>query len=175
MSNYELLGRDETKSAGLFVRWVFPTDFDRILQNFNQGLIDSGNGKYTGFTGGKSEQFLRDYMRSAGEQKKSISDTGGFAYIISDMQKNYDYPSDALFAYMNTLNSLGKQGVIPESVLRPYDYEPTSIMDDIGKVSSDVVKKATLPLGIIAVIAVGAYAFMSGGFAHAPKLLSKGS
>jgi hypothetical protein len=85
-----------------------------------------------------------------------------------------------LAEFLIALFTLGESGQIPSTIYTPYDYTPTSIAQDIGNVTGSVtesvvrnVSKNALPLGLIAALAIGAYAFFSGGYSKAPKLFSR--
>lgn len=174
--NYEQLGRDEQESAGLFIRWISPTDFDKLQKSIAQTIAD----KYAwdlinpkliallGFDSGNVALFIREYMRIAETNKQYLHNDATYAMFFSAMQRDTTFSDSDLGEFLPALMELVKQGNVPPAILKPYDYEATSLASDIA----GTAVKSILPLGTIALLAFGAYAFMSGGFSKVPELFS---
>jgi len=176
--NYDLLGRDEQESAGLFIRLVAPTDMDKVVKRLAQLIADQYSWDWInptltgrlGFDSGRVYEFMRDYMRTAKTLHNFIT-RESYPQFFDSMKRAYgDKYSDADLAdFIPALLNLSETGDIPESILKPYDYEEVGFIADV---TSTAGKLAFSPVGIIAVLAIGIYAFGKGGFSKIPKLFS---
>lgn len=178
MSSYELLGRDE-QASGLFP-FVAPTDYQKVVLKLQTALADQG--KYKAWDSQKTHRFVRDLMRIAKDRKVAMDDPSAFMFYINDLQQNpqYDYDFNTQSVYLRTMLDLAKQGEIPATINKPWDYEATTVAEDVAKLASNIgkgagegAKKAMWPLALVIVAGIGAYAFFGGGYAKAPGLLKR--
>lgn len=142
------LGRDELKPAAPFVRIFSKSD----IQEVTGKIIDLIPEYYGGidflnpvlyrrlgfFELSESNPVLIFLKRLILEQKKLrkplTEKTRGIYTNI--LKQKYGYSDNALSDYIRAYMELKSAGEIPEAVLHPYDYTPTTVTGDIGKVLS---------------------------------------
>jgi hypothetical protein len=162
---YRGLGADEQESAGLFIRWVAPTDFDRaqkkiaeiLLDQFSWDTVNPTVWRVVGFDGAAVGEWLSRYILTARQIKKPL--IGNEEQYLAIFRDQYGYSTDDVHLYSDAFKLASNAGYITENISRPWGYEPETVAD----VVSASVKKSFLPVGILAVVAIAAYAFFSTG------------
>jgi len=162
---YRGLGADDQESAGLFIRWFAPTDFDvaqkriakLILDKTSWDLVSPTAWRVVGFDASAVKTWLERYIFLARRERKELS--GNESLFKNLFISEYGYSEADINLYVDAFKSASSAGYITEIIRRPWGYEPETPAD----VVSSVVKKSMLPVGILAVAAVAAYAFFSRG------------
>lgn len=126
--NYQMLGADETQSAGLFVRLVNPTEFDkaaeairaRLKTEYNWDLFNAELWGLIGFAGGPVKKWLTLYIKE--------SDRLGKPYYRNDLIQwenifaKYGYDKKTADTYLRVLRQLHSEGNISETIYNPNTY-----------------------------------------------------
>jgi len=170
------LGRTETAPGALFVRLISPTDFDWSLENMRvriKGTVGIWRGfDLLGMFAGQLKNFLIAYIESAGAMEKAYVPADK-DFWINYLETTYPgkFETDNLSVYFDTLFKLQKEGQVTQSVYKPFNYVPTKpSAADIAAATGKGLGINADKLLIYGVLAIGLYAFASGGYV---KLLKR--
>jgi len=143
MSTYQMLGADETKPAAPFVRLVNPTELDktakemsRLIKDYYAGWdffnpelwrklglsVDSG--------GGPLHDFLQHYIQYARETNSYLTERNKELWV-QNMHERFGTRTDDLQDYIKAMLDMIRAGTMPDTILKPYRYEPTEVGEDI--------------------------------------------
>lgn len=153
MSSYKTLrfGIDETQPAPVFVRLVSPTDIQKvsarmsaIIKDYHEGL-DILNPYLWSVLGmstlsGPVVDFLTRLVGLQRERKDSLTKDTAAAYILLIAARFPEYSTEQIKDYVNSYLQCMSEGVVPESIVRPYDYHPSSAAEDAAAVATSAVK-----------------------------------
>lgn len=160
-----MLGADETKPAGAFVRLVNPTELDktakemsRLIKDYHAGWdfanpslwrklglsVDSGSGPL--------HDFLQRYIQYARETRTHLSERNKDVWI-QQMHERYGTRLDDLQDYIRAMLDMIRAGTMPDVILKPYSYEPTEIGADM--------LEAVFPKLVIATAIIGGVMILS--------------
>lgn len=159
---YYQIGVDETQPAPPFVRIVAPTDIQkvaaemcRIIKDYYPGIdiLNIDLWRKVGFDGAPVIEFLQRMIGLSRERKDSIDDT-----TINDyktiLRTRYGYDVQDMVDYTRAFLQAKREGLVPNSILRPYEYEPTTV-------TQDVIKTITKDFGPLILGAIAVYALVS--------------
>jgi len=163
----QYLGIDEQAEALPFVRLFDPTDLQRV--GWKMGGIIEGNHSWdwlnptvwrvVGLESSNVIEWLKRYIEIARQWRLPLThDTA--PQFQQHFIEQYGYSASDLDEYFDAFWAVREQGLMPDSIYMPWEYQPTTVSEDIGQ----AVSKALSPkLIILAVLGVGAYAFFSRG------------
>lgn len=139
------LGADETKPAAPFVRLVNPSELDkvaleisRLIKSYYAGfdIVNPALWRKLGFDVGSQgnpvQEFLQGYIQVARETQKSLSERNK-EWWIDALHSRYDIRTDDLSDYIRAMLDMIRANTMPDAILKPYDYTPTEIGEDIAK------------------------------------------
>lgn len=175
------LGRDELKPSPRYGLKLTQTKIDKAIVTISQYLLDQYGGDWRwhllpwlhpdlnrllGVDGRKVRDFVTRYVDISREIEQEISAYNkDFFYEI--FMRDYSYDEKTLNEYFSALMKLKSQGKIPKDVLRPYQYEPTTLKEDIAQAAGSMfepVKKTLLPWTALVLIgAAAAYGLTAKG------------
>lgn len=156
--NYQYLGVDETKPGALFVRLVNPTESDkvakelaRLIRSYYSGwdLANIDLWRKLGWDvtriGNPLQDFLQNYILLARQEKSYLSERSK-QWWIDTMHARYNIPMDDLKDYIRAMLDMISAGTMPDTILKPYTYEPTELGEDFSK---NVFPKLVLAAAVI--------------------------
>lgn len=169
----DYLGADQQQPSPLFIRTFYKTDFQKVLERMISilkerakfDIINPQLWSQIGIFGGPVEQFLENYMAVAISMNESLEYENAEDFI-SEIHNKYGTPISKVKEYVDVFLVLSEGGEVPESILEPWKYEPTS---SIGEDIERGVKKGTIALALVGIAVVGVYAFASRG---APRIIT---
>lgn len=147
---------------------TFPNAFDkaskamieRLKDEYNYDLVNATLWKLIGLNGGPVRDFLMRYIKQAREWGKS--------YIKADWPQwqktfisKYGYDDSTIEVYFRNFRVLQSEGRIPESIFKPWTYDPSKDYEGIGdKFLNEVSKYAKFALAGVAIF-YGAKTFLA--------------
>ncbi len=160
------MGADETKPAPVFVRLVNPTELDktakeiaRLIKSYYEGWdffnlqlwrklglsVESGSGPL--------HEFLQNYIQLSRETRDSLSEHNK-DWWLTTMHERFGTRTDDLQDYIKAMLDMISAGTMPNTILKPYRYEPTEAGEDF--------MKAVFPKLVIATAIIGGVMVLSG-------------
>lgn len=168
-------GADETQPAPAFVRVVAPTDIQtvsaamaRIIKDYYPGM-DMLNPTLWHLLGaftyeGPVIEFLQRVIALEREWKTSLNE-GSSNRFKAELRSRHGYSVDDVVVYVRAYLQAIREGLVPDSIMMPWSYSPTSAAEDVGAAAAGVMKSVwPYALGALAV-----YALIS---AFAPNLIA---
>lgn len=143
------LGRDEQSRTAPVVNLINPTDLDQITKRmydlireyYNWDWINpqlqyriGGGPLWFGLAGEPIREFLTRLILEMRKRERSLLKAGSIAEYKTILKNKYGYSDKALSDYFRALRELIDAGHVPESISHPWDYQPTSIGEDVGNV-----------------------------------------
>jgi hypothetical protein len=171
------LAGDETRpSNNVFSKLISPTDFDFVYDTMydrirlKQGVLSY---KYFGPMNNLLKLFLLYYIEVSSMESKSYSNTEKSWWVGKlKIASGTTFTGEQLLEFVETFNQLIHENKIPKTILQPYNYVPEK--QSLIEATREAISKATgfsfIRVVVVVGIAVGAYAFLSGGYL---KLLPK--
>lgn len=159
-----LLGADETKTGTGFIRYVNPTELDKVAKELAR-LIKS---YYAGWdianptlwrklgwepSSGPLGEFLQNYIQLSRETRESLSERNK-EWWINTMESRFGTRRDDLTDYINAMLDMIRAGTMSNVILKPYTYQPTELGEDIGKAVGGVFPKLVIAIAVIAGVMV---------------------
>jgi hypothetical protein len=159
------LGIDETKPGLLYVRDFSPTDLDKVeteivrrVMGYYPGidLLNADLWRKLGFAGGPVYEYLQQMMDLERRWNKSM-DAGNAPEFNTEIQSVYATNSQDLIDYSRAYTEALAEGLVPETISKPWTYTATSVVQDVGAgVQMGVKTFWPLILGGVAVYALAA-------------------
>lgn len=162
MSN---IGIDETQPALPFVRLVAPTDIQqvaaelsRIIKDYYPGfdLLNPDLWRKLGFSTleGPLIDFLQRLVQVERERGDSLTASNISSYYVA-MKDRYGYSTEDLNDYLRAFTEAAAAGLVPDTILKPYSYTPTTAAEDVAQTVSRTVIPTLGPLllGALAIYA----------------------
>lgn len=181
MEYREPLGRDEQKPALPGVHLIAPTKFDRavdgikiVLRDWYSPLDIVNNFQLYGTLGIDHTvmRFLHRVILYARKNKLDIT-SANKSRIMKGLQSQYGYSDFKTITMMDAILEAKKAGFLSPEIIRPYDYQPTSVLQDVGQGASKAVKTNLLPIAVLGIGAIAAYGFATRGIPNV--LTSRGT
>jgi hypothetical protein len=168
VGQFTCMGAVETSPSSIpFWKFINPTDFDFAFENLRKRIKQTSSiwkgFDYLGLFGGDLKSFLTEYIQIAAKNNL-VYDPVGMDFWIEklNLAAPGKFERDDLEKYFETFQQLRLEKQIPDSVWNPSKYVPKKpSVSDIPKAITGIDQKKLLVYGIMA---VGAYAFFSGGY-----------
>lgn len=162
MMNYYL--GDEQAPAPLFVRLVAPTDLDQtvkrmidVIKDYYSGvdLLNLGLWRKLGWEGGPVVDFLQRYFIIARTRKEAVNEANMASFVADYLSRYPGSREDDTVDYFQALVDLAKAGMVPDTIYRPWTYEPQTLAEEIGGVVQKSVVPTIILFGVLAIAAYG--------------------
>lgn len=139
------LGADETKPGAPFVRLVNPSELDkvalemsRLIKSYYAGfdIVNPALWRKLGFDVGSQgnpvQEFLQSYIQVARETRTHLSEANK-EWWIDALHTRFNIRKDDLSDYIRAMLDMIRANTMSDTILKPYDYTPTEIGEDIAK------------------------------------------
>jgi len=147
MASY--MSGNEQAPGAVFIRIIDPNDFDRaqsaicrLIETALPGLFNIQRYRMLGFEGGGVSKFLQNYILMARTKRAAPTQDN-----VVMWKGNYlaQYPGsigEDVELYFDSLMKAQAAGTISRTIFEPWDYSPTSTIDDIKAGLVETVKDA---------------------------------